>query len=667
MRYSLSCALIALAAAAHTPMLCAAESISLTIQADQPGKAISPDLFGIFFEDLSYAADGGLYAELVQNGSFEYSPADNNRGAKEKWNGLSTWEVVRRGGGTGSLMIDTTSPLHAANPHYAVLTVEQPGTGVGLANAGFDGITLQAGARYDVSLFARQLNGTAGSLTVNLETPAGQVLASATLAAPGVAWGKITATLTSTADATDARLVVLANDTGAIALDMGSLFPQATFKHHPNGLRPDLAQAIADLHPKFVRFPGGCVAHGDGVANIYHWKDSIGPLETRTSIPNIWRYRQSRGLGYFEYFQFCEDIGAKPLPVLAAGVSCQNSNYARGTGQEAIPLADMPAYVQDTLDLIEYANGPVTLTWGAKRAAAGHPQPFGLQYLGIGNEDKITPEFRERFQMLNAAVKAKHPEISVIGTAGPLPAGEDFQLGWRFAREQHADLIDEHYYRDAQWFLENLARYDGYDRASTKVYVGEYAVRSGKFQSSPLRSSLAEAAYLTSLERNGDVVQLASYAPLLAKIGHVSWAPNLIFFSNTAVYPGTSYYVQQAFCRNSGDRYLAYSVAGPDRQPDGKQPRLAHSVVRDSASGDLCIKLVNLTDAEQPVQVVLNGLGSSARSAALTVLTAADPLAMNEPGKPAAVQPQSDTLTIGPTFSYPAPAFSLTVIRIPGH
>ena len=376
---------------------------------------------------------------------------------------------------------------------------------------------------------------------------------------------------------------------GKVALDMVSLFPEKTFHNRPNGLRADLAQVIADLEPKFMRFPGGCLVHGDGLDNIYHWKETIGPVEQRKPQPNIWRYHQSKGLGYFEYFQFCEDIGAKPLPVVAAGVCCQNSNFLvthkYGIGQLGLPMDQMPAYVQDVLDLIEFANGPVTSTWGAKRAAAGHPKPFGLQYLGIGNEDKITPVFRERFEMIYKAVKAKHPEITVIGTVGPNPDGDDYDKGWKIADELHLPMVDEHCYKSPQWFWENLQRYDAYDRSRSKVYLGEWASFDDKRRST-LRSAISEAAYLTALERNADVVRFASYAPLLAKRDHTDWTPDLIYFTNTEVFPTINYHVQQLFSVNSGDFYFptvdrrrghAACRASPPRQWATAKPAISSS------------------------------------------------------------------------------------------
>lgn len=531
-----------------------AATSTFTVSTDAPGTKISPDLIGIFFEDINYAADGGLYAELVQNRSFEYNATESR-----SWNALTAWELVERGG-KGALQSDTTAPLNANNPHYAVLTVEQGGAGVGLANSGFDGIVVKSGDKYDIALFARQTVGEAAALSVRLESKAGALLGEASL--PGLTkdWARYTATIQAAASDADARLVLVTAGAGTFCFDTVSLFPQKTFHNRPNGMRADLAQVVADLQPKFMRFPGGCLVHGFGLENIYRWKDTIGPIEQRKEQRNIWRYHQSVGLGYFEYFQFCEDIGAKPLPVLAAGVCCQNSPG----GQHGVPMAQMGQVIQDILDLIEWANGPTNSTWGAKRAAAGHPAPFNLEYVGIGNEDAQTPAYGVRFKMIYEAVKAQHPEITLIGNSGPFHSGFDFAEGWKFANEMNVDMVDEHYYESPQWFLNNLHRYDNYNRSGPKVYLGEYASRGNT-----LFNAIAEAAYLTGLERNGDVVRMASYAPLLAREHHTQWNPDLIYFNNTAIVPTVNYHVQQLFGCNSGDVCLPVEVS--NSLPEGRR------------------------------------------------------------------------------------------------
>jgi len=634
-----------------------AQPVALKVDVAAPGKTISPDLVGIFYEDLSHAADGGLYAELVQNRDFEYSTAD-----RSEWNAQTSWQLVQRDGGRGSFAVEDSTPLNANTPHCAVLTNESPGGQVGLLNEGFDGIAVKAGENYDVSVFARRVSGTGSPVAVRIESKAGVLLGEATLPAPTGIWAKYAARIAVRTTDSDARLVLLTGAQGKLALDMVSLFPEKTFRNRPNGLRADLAQVIADLKPKFMRFPGGCLVHGDGLDNIYHWKDTIGPVEQRKGQRNIWRYHQSKGLGYFEYFQFCEDIGAKPVPVVAAGVCCQNSNFLvthrYGIGQLGLPMTQMPAYVQDVLDLIEYANGPVTSTWGAKRAAAGHPAPFGLQYLGIGNEDQITPVFRERFKMIYDAVKTKHPEITVIGTVGPNPAGSDYDNGWKIADELHLPMVDEHCYKSPQWFWENLRRYDSYDRSKSKVYLGEWAAFDDKRRST-LRSAISEAAYLTALERNADIVCFASYAPLLAKRDHTDWSPNLIYFTNTEVFPTINYHVQQLFSVNNGDTYLPTTI------DDSATPvTFAASCVKNSAQGVVILKLVNGAGSPRPVRIELAGVKKLPATAEITVLAGPDGNAVNDYGSPRTVIPRVSRLPISAAFDYEAPANSLTVVRI---
>lgn len=620
------------------------------------GKAISRDLFGIFFEDLSYAADGGLYAELVQNRSFEYNPSDN-----KAWNPLTNWTYITDGYGYGNVSVESANPIHPNNPHYVVLDIQDEGQkGIGLKNSGYDGIVVRAGQKYDFSIFVKQLSGKSIPLRIELVDTKGKVLGEAEFSTQSQDWKKYTAVLNTTADCDTANLVVLAKAKGKLALDMISLFPQNTYKNHPNGLRADLGEAVAGLTPKFMRFPGGCLVHGDGIANIYRWKNTIGPVEQRVEQRNIWNYHQSVGLGYFEYFQFCEDIGAKPVPVLAAGVSCQNSGGTwriGGTGQKGIPMEEMGAYTQDMLDLIEYANGPANSTWGAKRAAAGHPEPFHLQYIGIGNEDKITPEFEDRFKMIYTAIREKHPEITIIGTVGPAPSGQDYDLGWDFAKQLKVAVVDEHYYEKPEWFLKNGGRYDNYNRLNSSVYVGEYASWGNT-----LFNALAEAFYMTSLERNGDVVRMASYAPLLARLGHTSWNPNLIYFNGTTVIPTVNYYVQKLFGNNQGDRYYP-NVTSFDGSKAVKDTTLASSCVKDSATGDVIIKIVNTGPGTTMAKIDLSKFAVLSSNAELSVLSGL-PGAKNTIEGPQQVVPETSVMQITKKFNYNVPAYSLSVIRI---
>jgi alpha-N-arabinofuranosidase len=640
----------------------AAAPRTLTVDLAAPARPISPELFGIFFEDLNYAADGGLYAELIQNRSFEYSPTE-----QAKWGPFSFWDLVKTGEGDGHLGLGNVRPVHANNPHYLILTVTKSGDGVGIANRGFDQIPVTGGAGYEASFWAYQaymgIMWGAGDqtkpmpVTVRLEGKDGSVLAEAKFEISGREWKQHRATLTPSRSDPAARFVLLAHDQGGLALDMVSLMPRDTFKGRANGLRRDLAQTIADLKPRFVRFPGGCLVHGGGVRAYYDWKNTVGPVEQRRAARNSWGYHQTMGLGYFEYFQFCEDLGAIPLPVVTAGVCCQHAGHSPGRGQEGLPLEQLPAYIQDILDLIEWANGPATSKWGAVRAAAGRPEPFGLKYLGVGNEDAITPEFKERFAMINAVLKEKHPEIVVIGTSGPFASGEDFDLGWAFSRELKLALVDEHYYVPPQWMWDNLARYDSYDRNGPKVYLGEYAAHE-KDRRNTLRTAIAEAAHLTSLERNGDVVVLSSYAPLLARRQHTQWHPDMIYFNATEVFPSLNYAVQKLFGHHAGDAAVPTAFA-----PAGV--KLAASTVRDSRSCDLIVKVVNGEATAQPVAVKFAGAKKLPATAQRIVFGGADADVVNPDGAPPVVAPVTETVPLSADFTYHAPAHSLTIFRIP--
>jgi alpha-L-arabinofuranosidase len=395
-------------------------------------------------------------------------------------------------GDNTAFLIDSAFPAHNNNPHYAILNTTS--SGAALINSGFDKMPVKKGNKYNFSAFAIKA-GKSGKLKISLVSPTKGVLASATLPIAAASWKKINATLVASTDADDAELQIQPLASGQFCFDMISLFPENTFKGRKNGLRADLAQTIADMHPRFVRFPGGCVAHGDGLDNIYRWKNTIGPLESRVPQRNIWNYHQTAGLGYFEYFQFCEDIGAAPVPVIAAGVPCQNSGVGGHGQQGGVPMSEMDEYIQDILDLIEWANGDVTTKWGKKRAEAGHPKPFNLKYVGIGNEDLITDIFEERFTMIYNVMKQKHPEITVIGTVGPFYEGTDYTEGWEIANKLDVPMVDEHYYQPPAWFIYNQDFYDKYDRSRSKVYLGEYAAHLPD-RPSNLETALSEALYL---------------------------------------------------------------------------------------------------------------------------------------------------------------------------
>lgn len=622
--------------------------VQFTLNPEQT-KPISDMLIGAFFEDINYAADGGLYAELVQNRGFEYAPGD--RGNDRNWNARTAWSVGDEG---LTLSIDTVLPIHVNNPHYAVLDVQR--TGRGLINEGFDGIVITEGDKYNFSVFARTHAAKGGKLTVRLIGANDEVYGEAQTKALTKDWRKLEVVITAKQTVANARLEVIPQTPGRVDLDMVSLFPQKTFKNRKNGLRPDLAQTIADLHPRFMRFPGGCVSHGDGLHNIYRWENTIGALEARKPQRNLWGYHQSAGLGYYEYFLFCEDIGAEPLPVVAAGVPCQNSSDGGAGQQGGIPMCEMDGYIQDVLHLIEWANGdPKTSEWAKKRAEAGHPKPFNLKYLGVGNEDLITDIFNERFTMIFEAVKAKYPEITVIGTVGPFNEGTDYVEGWKLANELNIPIVDEHYYQTPGWYLNNQDYYDRYDRASTKVYLGEYASHvPGRHNN--IETALTEALHLIHCERNGDVVVMTSYAPMLAKEGHTQWNPDLIYFNNTEVKPTVGYYVQQLFGQHAGDTYIATQKQVKNGHDEGNK-RLAMSVVKDSKTNDLIVKIVNILPVSAKLDVNLSNLAVENQTAARYTL-------QGTPGDKSAKPQASEVEVVDGAIASELPAYSFTVIRL---
>ncbi|MFD1830521.1 alpha-L-arabinofuranosidase C-terminal domain-containing protein [Streptomyces desertarenae] len=546
-------------AAAPAPGASAAEPAdhTLTVDRTRTGPRIGERMYGVFYEDINRAADGGLYAELVQNRSFEYAPADH-----PSYTGLTAWTETAAGGATGTAqVVDDAHRLNERN--RAHLRLDLDGTGgdgarFGVANAGYgSGIAVEEGERYDFSVWARTDRPGGTPLTVALHGAEGgaELAQPLRLTVRGDRWRKYTGTLTARATGTTGRLTVAAGGAGTLRLDMVSLFPRDTYKGRPNGMRRDLAEKIAALKPGFLRFPGGCLVNtGSHEAyeapnwerrRSYQWKDTVGPVEERATNANFWGYNQSYGLGYFEYFRFAEDIGAMPLPVVPALVTGCGEN--RATDDPEL----LRRHVRDTLDLIEFANGPVTSPWGRKRAEMGHPEPFGLTHLAVGNEENLPDAYYERLAVFRAAIEAEHPEITVIANSGPDDAGATFDRAWELARASGVAMVDEHYYNSPGWFLENNGRYDSYDRSGPKVFLGEYASQDNRF-----RNSLAEAAFMTGLERNADVVEMASYAPLLAHTGSVQWSPDLIWFDNARSWGSTSYETQKLFMTNTGDRVV---------------------------------------------------------------------------------------------------------------
>ena len=646
-----------------------ASTLSLSAQkamtAPAGGKAISDELIGIFFEDISSSADGGLYAELIQNGSFEFSPVE-----RDGWGPGTAWRMVRPGHSTGYMEPMQLNPIHPNNPNYMRLHTERAKqyydyngwTGFGISNNGFDGINVKKDAKYDFSAFFRNVKGDAKKVRVVLTVTQGfgqqRSLGEVEFTVGNSSWNKFSATITATEDAPNASLQILCLTVGDMDVDMVSLMPQDTYKGH--GLRKDLAQALADLKPKFMRFPGGCVVHGggDGFWNTYRWKTTVGPKETRKQQKNTWGYHQSVGLGYFEYFQFCEDVGMEPLPILPCGVSCQGANGGwnmRGQAQDVVPMSEMDEWVDEALDLIEWANGDVTTKWGKVRADAGHPKPFNLKYLGLGNEEKISPEFIERFKYIYNKVTKAHPEIVIVGTAGPgsHPGNGDYEEGWKLAEETGMPIMDEHYYEQKEYFI-NSRQYDDYPRnRKTKVYLGEYAAKDKKLQ-----DALAEALYLLHVERNGDVVCMTSYAPLFARKNATNWNPDLIYFDNERPFLTCSYYVQQMFGQSAGQYYYGdcVKIENADEKLNGQ------TVILNVKTRELFVKVCNDTADKKTATVNLSRFKSLKPVATKTTLSGQPADENNFDQQP--IAPVNETVKASKKMTLDLPPYSFTMLTI---
>ncbi len=652
--------------------LCAALLMtSMSMQAQKTmtppagGKAISDHLIGIFFEDISSSADGGLYAELLQNGSFEYNPTE-----RDGWGAGTAWRMLRPGHSLGRMEPRMDAPLHPNNPTYMRLYIERVKEyydytgwkGFGLQNDGFEGMAVKAGAKYDFSVFLRNVEGNAKQVRVALVEPQGwgkdpKLLAEATFEAGAANWQKYEAQLTASENSDKAVLQMLVLNTGTVDVDMMSLMPADTYKGH--GLRKDLAEALEALHPKFMRFPGGCVVHGggDGFWNTYRWKTTVGPKEQRRPLKNTWGYHQSMGLGYYEYFQFCEDLGMEPLPILPCGVSCQGTNggwFMKDQAQEWVPMEEMDEWVDDALDLIEWANGDATTKWGRVRAEAGHPKPFGLKYLGIGNEERISPEFTERFKYMYNKIKAAHPEIIIVGTAGPgSHAGNpDYENGWKLAEEINLPILDEHYYEQRDYFLSSR-QYDNYPRdRKTKVYLGEYAAKDKK-----LIDALAEALYLIHVERNGDVVEMTSYAPLFARKNATNWNPDLIYFDNERPFLTCSYYVQQLFGLSAGNYYYGDCVT-----IDGKTNLQEQSVVLNTKTRQLFVKVCNASADTKQASIDLSRFKGMKSVATKTTISGQAEDENNYEQQP--IEPKKETIKMKKKMTLEMAPYSLVMLQI---
>ena len=613
-----------------------AQTHTFDVNTKKVGAKVQPTMYGIFFEDINYAADGGLYGELVKNRSFEFPDA------------LMGWKAF------GKFEVKNDGPFERC-PHYVVLGYSgHNDTATGLQNEGYFGIGIEKGEDYRFSVWAKAVSGDATvevSLVDENTMEEHQEFATAELKVSGNEWKKYELVLKPTKTVQKANLRLLLKGKNSVALEHVSLFPKHTFKDRDNGMRRDLAQALYDLHPGVFRFPGGCIVEGSSLEQRYQWKNSIGPVENRPLNGNRWLstfnyrlfpdYYQSYGLGFYEYFLLSEDIGAEPLPVLNVGMACQYQNW--NNPKAHVPVDSLQPYIQDCLDLIEFANGDVNTTWGKKRAEMGHPAPFNLKFLAVGNEqwDNL---YYERLRPFVKAIKAKYPNIKLIGTSGPDSEGEMFDKGWKAMKELKADLVDEHFYRDEHWFLSHGLRYEGYDRKGPKVFAGEYACHGKGKKWNHFETSLYEAAFMTDLERNADVVDMATYAPLFAHVDGWQWRPDMIWYDNTRMFKTVSYYVQQMYACNKGTNVLPLTMKGKAVAGQEGQDGLFASAVVDKQKGEVIVKVANTSDKTQEVTLNLNGLKGS-RSASLTTLQCDNMDAENTLDNPNKIRPVETTAT----------------------
>lgn len=613
-----------------------AQPHTFDVNTKKVGAAVQPTMYGIFFEDINYAADGGLYGELVKNRSFEFPDA------------LMGWKAF------GKFEVKNDGPFERC-PHYVVLNYSgHNDTATGLQNEGYFGIGIEKDEEYRFSVWAKTVSGDANvevSLVDESTMEEHQEFATAELKVSGNEWKKYELILKSPKTVQKANLRLLLKGKNGVALEHVSLFPKHTFKDRENGMRRDLAQALYDLHPGVFRFPGGCIVEGSSLDQRYQWKNTIGPVENRPLNGNRWLstfnyrlfpdYYQSYGLGFYEYFLLSEDIGAEPLPVLNVGMACQFQNQNDPSAHVAVK--DLQPYIQDCLDLIEFANGDVNTTWGKKRAEMGHPAPFNLKFLAVGNE-QWDDLYYERLRPFVKAIKAKYPNIKLIGTSGPDSEGEMFEKGWKAMKELKADLVDEHFYRDEHWFLSHGLRYEGYDRKGPKVFAGEYACHGKGKKWNHFETSLYEAAFMTDLERNADVVDMATYAPLFAHVDGWQWRPDMIWYDNTRMFKSVSYYVQQMYACNKGTNILPLTMNGKSVAGQEGQDGLFASAVVDKKKGEIIVKVANTSDKAQDVTLNLNGLKGS-RSVTATTLQSDNMDAENTLDNPNLIRPVETTAT----------------------
>lgn len=631
----------------------------IVVRADQLVAEVNPTMWGVFFEDINLGADGGIYAELVKNRSFEfYKP-------------MMGWKVLGKPMTEGDFLVVNRQAANAPNPRFLCVTLHNNKKGtLGLNNEGFRGMGIKKGLGYDFS-FMYRLASPDVKMYIELINEKGESIGNTVVTASSShnEWKKIKTSFTATATVPKASMNIWFEGDGSIDLDMISLFPQDTWKGRPGGMRADMIQMLADMKPGFIRFPGGCIVEGYDLSQRYQWKKTLGPIEERQLIINRWNfefahrptpdYFQTFGLGFFEYFQLAEDIGAEPLPILNAGMACQFNSA------ELVPINQLDPYVQDALDLIEFANGDASSKWGKVRADMGHPDPFNLKFMGVGNEN-WGPQYIERLKIFTKAIKEKYPSIKLVNSSGTDPNGERFDYLNGELRKMNADIIDEHYYRRPEWFLANASRYDNYDRKGSKIFAGEYAAQSEKTVSvnnkNNWQTAIAEAAFMTGMERNADVVCMASYAPLFANIDGWQWTPDMIWVDNLHVYGTPNYYVQKLFSLNKGTNVVPLLQNG---KALAGQDSLYASATIDKKTNELIVKVINVSAKAQTKDVQVTGVKKLNSDAKLIVLKAGDLSDVNSFNEPEKVAPAEQPIKLkGKTISLPLMPYSFTIVRV---
>lgn len=619
---------------------------------------IQPTMYGLFFEDINFGADGGLYAEMIKNRSFEFD------------NPLMGWEQPKSdrhsfNNESGIASIVKYSGDNT-NHNYCRIKVNND-SGYEIINQGFRGMGIKKDAQYNLTLLAAKTSGDIKKIKIQFIDENGNSLGESSITPTSKIWEEYSTQITATKTEEKARFKITFEGTGEIDLDMISLFPDDTWKGRKKGLRKDLVQLLYDMDPGFLRFPGGCIVEGRTLAKRYQWKKTVGPIEEREILINRWNtefnhrptpdYYQSFGIGFFEYFQLSEDLGAEPLPILSCGIACQFN-----TG-ELVPMKDLDPYVQDAIDLIEFANGSIDTPWGKVRNDMGHPEPFNMKYIGIGNE-QWGPEYIKRFKVFEKAIKAKHPEIIIVSGSGPFPEGDYFEYGMQELKKLDAEIIDEHYYKPPQWFRENATRYDSYDRNGPKIFAGEYAAQSVAIASPDNKNNwecaLSEAAFMTGLERNAEVVHLTSYAPLMAHAEGWQWTPDMIWFNNLESYGTPNYYVQKLYATNKGTDLITITE---NNMPITGQKELYASAVKDLNSNEIIIKLVNTSGTEKKVTINLHE-EKVGKKATLTILSSDDYTDENSFKDTKKISPVTKNITIKGNPEVLVTKHSLTILKM---